>query len=401
MPKGSILGIDAANLLRGGGRTHLIELLRAADPASHGFREVVIWGRRSTLSLLDDRPWLRKVSPAWLDAGLGRRAAWQTLCLDREARAAGCDLLFIPGGSSTGRFRPSVLMSQNLLPFEPSEIRRYTLSARAAKLTALRFVQAWSFRRCDGLVFLTRYGQQVVARQVSNLPESVVIPHGLHQRFLAPPRPQLPISAYGAAKPLRLLYVSIVDQYKHQWQVVEAVARLRQRTGWPLALDLVGPAYPRSLKRLQRSIHQHDPDGGWLAYHGALPYDQLHAIYARSDLALWASSCETFGLILLEAMGAGLPVASSHHPVMREILGDGGLYFDPEQPESIAQSMEELIVSPALRARLAAAAFERAQQFTWQRCADATFSFLAAVCAAKGSKVGLPKAPFLPAETEV
>lgn len=385
-----VLGIDAANLLLGGGRTHLVELLRAAQPGRHGFSRVVAWGSPETLALLDDRPWLEKVAPPALSARLHRRAGWQHFALDRAARKAGCSLLFVPGGSYTGHFQPVVLMSQNLLPFEPRELLRFGASLRTAKLAVLRAVQSWSFQRCHGLIFLTDYAQQAVQRVVAQLPRSIVIPHGLSDRFRSAPRPQHPISTFSSEAPFRVLYVSIVDQYKHQWHVVDAVARLRRLTGWNLALDLVGPAYPQALPRLQRSIAAHDPQGHWLRYHGAVPYPELHAIYARSDLALWASSCETFGLILLEAMGAGLPVASSDSPPMREVLADTGLYFNPEDPQSIATTLQRLIASPELRASLAAAAHRRAQSFTWERCADATFAFLASVLRASERSQSAP-----------
>jgi glycosyltransferase involved in cell wall biosynthesis len=61
---------------------------------------------------------------------------------------------------------------------------------------------------------------------------------------------------------------------------------------------------------------------------------------------------------------------------MPEVLGDAGVYFDPEQPRDIARALRELIVSPQLRTELAWASNRRAQQFSWQRCADETFEFL-------------------------
>jgi len=379
--KDCVLGIDAANLLQGGGRTHLIELLRAADPQAHGFSRVVVWGSSQTLKLLEDRPWLCKLTPTALDGGLFQRAAWQMLVIDLAVRQQECDLLWVPGGSYVGGFRPVVLMSQNLLPFAPQELLRYGATPRTAKLAMLSFVQGWSFSRSNGVIFLTRHAQDVVQETVSTLPASVaVIPHGLSERFLEPPRPQLPIDAYRhPAEPFRILYVSIVDQYKHQWHVVEAVARLRRLSGWNLSLDLVGPAYPSALRRLQRTMRAQDPDSTWLSYLGPVPYDQLDIIYRRSQLALWASSCEAFGLILLEAMGAGLPVASSDSPPMREILAETGLYFDPEDFVSIGTTLQRLIAAPELRTSLAAAAFKRARSFSWQTCADATFAFLASV----------------------
>ena len=66
---------------------------------------------------------------------------------------------------------------------------------------------------------------------------------------------------------------------------------------------------------------------------------------------------------------------------MPEILGDAGIYFDPEQSVSIRQAITQLIASPSLRAEKAQAAFDRAQLHSWRRCAGETFEFLAKVAA--------------------
>ncbi len=81
--------------------------------------------------------------------------------------------------------------------------------------------------------------------------------------------------------------------------------------------------------------------------------------------------------ILTETMAAGLPVACSNRGPMPEILGDAGVYFDPEDPQSITTALQRLIASPELRTQLASASFAAAQQYTWRRCADETFHFLA------------------------
>jgi glycosyltransferase involved in cell wall biosynthesis len=144
-------------------------------------------------------------------------------------------------------------------------------------------------------------------------------------------------------------------------------------------LDLVGPAYPPALKRLNETIARVDADRRWVHYHGAVPFNELHHRYAQADLGLFASSCENMPNILLETMASGLPIACSSRGPMPEVLGDAGVYFDPEQPEEIARVLRELIESPQLRTELAHASYQRAQQFSWQRCADETFGFLVAV----------------------
>lgn len=175
-----------------------------------------------------------------------------------------------------------------------------------------------------------------------------------------------------------MLYVSIIDQYKHQWYVVEAVAALRKQ-GLPVVLDLVGPAYPPALQRLNAILDSVDAERRWVHYHGAIPHTELHAMYAEVDMGISASTCETFGMVLLEAMASGLPIACSSKQPMPEVVGETGVYFDPEQPEDIARALCELLESLHLRTKLAQAGYERAQQYSWGHCADRTFAFLADV----------------------
>ncbi|GDY20580.1 hypothetical protein LBMAG56_19260 [Verrucomicrobiota bacterium] len=66
---------------------------------------------------------------------------------------------------------------------------------------------------------------------------------------------------------------------------------------------------------------------------------------------------------------------------MPEMLGSGGVYFDPEQPADIANAMEKLLCCDKLRARNATTAYELAQAHSWKRCAGATFAFLARIVA--------------------
>jgi len=373
------IGIDATNLRGGGGVTHLVELLRAAQSTLHGIERVVVWGGTPTLKLLDYRPWLDKRTPPALDKGLLQRTLWQRYSLSQAARDAGCDVLFVPGGSYAGNFHPVVTMSRNLLPFEMSELLRYGWSLLTLKLLLLRLIQSRSFRKADGVIFLTEYARDVVLRVTGKLRgQTCIVPHGLNPRFNKVPKLQRDIAGYGDAQPYRVLYVSIIDQYKHQWHVVEAVAALRKQ-GFPIVLDLVGPAYPPALKRLNQTIDRLDFERRWVHYHGAIPFNELHLRYAEADLGLFASSCENMPNILLETMASSLPIACSSRGPMPGVLGQTGVFFNPEQPENIARALRELMVSPQTRTELARASYERVQEYSWLRCADETFKFLVGV----------------------
>ena len=379
-----ILGIDASNLRTGGGVTHLVELLRAARPQAHGFSRIIVWGGQRTLAQLEERPWLVRSPQPLLSRALPYRVLWQRFRLGRLARAAGCDLLFAPGGSVSSTFHPVITMSRNLLPFEWRELRRYGVSWLTLKWLLLRVIQARAFARADGLIFLTRYAHDVVTKAVPlATARTAIIPHGIGQRFARAPREQAAIGHYSGAQPFRILYVSIIDMYKHQWRAVEAMAKLRA-AGMPVLLELVGPAYAPALARLNEARARHDPQGQFVEYLGKVAYTELHTRYAAADLCLFASSCENMPNILLEAMASGLPIACSNRGPMPEVLGDAGAYFNPESTDDIARGVRELLDSPTLRARLAKTSFERVQRYSWQRCADETFTFLAAAAAVRG-----------------
>jgi len=388
------LGIDASNLRTGGGVTHIVELLEAARPQELGITKVVLWAGQQTLRQLPermDKPWLEYVHEPLLDRSLPARLYWQRVKLPRLARQH-CDCLFVPGGSFSGAFRPFVTMSRNMLPFESREWSRYGFSWMAAKMFLLRFSQSRSLRNADGVIFLTEYARSVVT-PMAGLPTAernaagrnnaqLVIPHGVHPRFFREPREQRLIAQFSPDRPFNLLYVSKVEPYKHQWRVVEAMGMLRQRK-LPVTLSLVGEAAcSASARRLKETIRKVDPHGEFIHQLGNVPHAKLPDFYHNADGFVFASSCENLPNILLEAMASGLPIACSDHGPMPEVLGPAGVYFNPECTAELAAAMQLLVEDRALRQYFAETAYERAQRYSWERCASETFSYLALTASA-------------------
>jgi len=381
------IGIDASNIRAGGGVTHLQQLLAAVLPDRHDVDRVVVYGGAVFLERLPEREWLRKVHVPLLDRALAFRTFWQQFILPGMLIRDACDLLYSPGGTLPFRLSlPGITMSQNMLPFEPKEIRRFGLgSPMWFKLKILRWVQSRSMRRADGLIFLTGYAKQHILKAIGPCRAAIAtIPHGIDERFFQPPRSARPIDAFSWRSPFRFLYVSIIDAYKHQWQVARAVWRLRQK-GLPVIVDFVGPANFRALELLIQTQKDLDPHGEFIFYKGAIRFEALHAAYHEADAFIFASSCENLPNILLEAMASGLPIASSNRGPMPEVLGDDGVYFNPELEKDIAKALETLVREAALREQIAHRAFLRAGQFSWQRCADETLAFITDIVKAKGN----------------
>lgn len=378
------LGIDASNIGPGGGLTHLSCLLGAAAPEKFRIRKIIVWGGKSTLAALPEMTWLEKAPVPTLDSGLPARVLWQQFALPGLVKQRNCALLFSPGGTIPAASPVPVLtMSQNLLPFEEAEYSRYPLlSLFRLKLALLKRAQSYSMRRAKGVIFLSAYARAAILPLLSGRGcRTAVIPHGLEQRFFCEPRPARPIDSCSAARPFRIIYVSAIDNYKHQAEAATAVAAIKAK-GLPVTLEFFGtPLRQPYVKELISVIRRLDPQGGFLLYKGGVDFKELHRVYRDADLFLFASSCENLPNILLEAMASGLPVACSDRGPMPEVLGEAGEYFNPEVPASIEAALMSLIADPRLRERLAAAAYARAGAYSWEKCAEETFAFIEALAA--------------------
>jgi len=365
------LAIDATNISSGGGLVHLKSLLANFDLTNSVFDQVCIWGSKKTLSTLEKKDWLRLFSNKHLDGNLWSRNIWKLLYFSRAVKAERCDLLFAPGGSYTGGFKSFVTMSQNMLPMEWNEMRRFGLSLMFFKLLALRFVQLKTFRKAHGLIFLTQYARDEVLKLAGNIKAtSTIIPHGINSYF----------RSTGGKSPaqdmtVNVIYVSIIDMYKHQWNVVKA-ARLLRDKGINVSITFVGPASPKAYRKFCAALEQYDPAGEFCHYVGNVGHEKLPDYYAAADICLFASTCENQPIILLEGMASGLPIVCSDKDPMPEILKDGGIYFDAESHESIACALEKLINSDELKNKLASTSVGIAKNYTWSKTAQATLNFL-------------------------
>jgi len=373
-----IIGIDASNIRFGGGITHLRELLAGVDRDVCSFDRVIVWGGKKTLDQLPDKEWLVKQHIPLLDGNLLKRLFWQKKLLTKYAKKS-CDILFVPGANYSGSYRPYVSMSQNLLPFDYKERARFGFSWTHLRYRLLELSQKKSFINANGVIFLTNTAQNVVESSTGKLPvASSIVPHGVLSVFLQKPREQKDISEYTKDNPFKLLYVSNINYYKHQWVVIEAISRLRER-GVPVSLDLVGPAYTSALSKLNDSIQKFDPDGDFVNFKGSVSYSSLPDIYKNSDAFVFASSCENLPNILLEAMASGLPIACSDSGPMPEVLGECGVYFNPEDAKQIEKSLYKLISDKKLRKKYAELAYNESLKYNWPRCAEQTFSFISEV----------------------
>jgi alpha-1,3-rhamnosyl/mannosyltransferase len=170
-----------------------------------------------------------------------------------------------------------------------------------------------------------------------------------------------------------LLHVGGLNRHKNVLGLLRAMRTIvaEQRD---VHLAIVGDTSRRgfwdNVEELRSFVADHPPLGRHVRFTGYLddaPLAELmNAAYALVFPSLW----EGFGLPAVEAMACGVPVLASRRGSLPEIVGEAGLYFEPDDPSSIAAVVLSLLRDPPLRAALAAKARRRSSEFTWDRAAE-------------------------------
>ena len=162
-----------------------------------------------------------------------------------------------------------------------------------------------------------------------------------------------------------ILCVARIDRQKNQMALVEALARDPR-----LTVRLVGPAtepdYLEALRARAAELGAADR----LSVAGSLPpgSPELAAEYRAADVFALPSRHEPFGIVVLEAWAAGLPVVASNVGGLGRLCAvhpGAALVFDPADPAALSAALARVLSAPALAASLAAAGRTAARDYDW------------------------------------
>jgi len=182
------------------------------------------------------------------------------------------------------------------------------------------------------------------------------------------PRPPAILRTPGGAGEPYLLYVGSNKPHKNLPRLVAAFARLAPEIAGRL---VIAGAWDDDYPQARDEARQRGLDRRVTFEHR--PSDQrLDELFANATAFVFPSLYEGFGLPVLEAMAAGLPVATSARGSLGEVAGDAALLFDPTSDEEMAAALSRLLCDEALRARLVAAGRARAALFPWSHTARDT-----------------------------
>lgn len=367
------VGIDASRNRSGGARAHLVGILSEVNPVNYGIKEVHLWAPDSLLNELENHSWLIKHSSKELQQSLIKQIWWQASKLSYEAKSVGCDIMFTTDASTFCRFKPMIVLSQDMLSYEHGAMKSYGYTKQRLRLLAILIIQNYAFRFSDGVIFLTEYASKVIQKSTGLLNRVKCIPHGVGLSFRLLQLNH--VWPNNSIEPIRCIYISNTEMYKHQWVVVQALSILRAH-GHNITLQLIGGGEGKAQKLLNESIKKFDPGASFVEVIDFISHNKVPEYLSKSNIFIFASSCENMPITLIEGMASGLPIACSDRGPMPEVLQDGGVYFNPEDYTSIVLAIEKIIYNHSLRKYISKRAKKLSNKYSWNRCADQTWEFI-------------------------
>lgn len=228
-----------------------------------------------------------------------------------------------------------------------------------AKRVFDRIAPELTLRRASRLIALTQYEARYLESLRVAADRITVIPNGVDRdAFLG-----LPVERPARDGVTALFVGRLYPRQKGLERLVEALARVPASAR--LRLRLVGEDWGGASLVRRRSAVRGIADRVTIV--GAVSRDALVREYAEADLLVLPSLFEPFGIVLLEAMAAGLPVVASRTGGVPEVVADGetGLLVEPGDPAGLASALSRLAEDRGLRIQMGARGRARSAAYSW------------------------------------
>jgi len=263
-----------------------------------------------------------------------------------------------------------------------------TFHAHGARLLGYNFGRPFStillkrwFRKLNGRIAVSKPAMDFAN---SHLPGFyTVIPNGVDLEHYSPD--VLPIDEFCDGK-VNILFVGRLEKRKGLNYLLEAYRQAKREVP-NSRLIVVGPG-----TRLRHKYEKHIMRSGIkdVVFVGYTGYDELPRYYKTADIFCTpATSGESFGIVLLEAMAIGIPIVASNIAGYASVLNHGveGLLVPPRDERSLAKALISLMTDESLRHQMGAKGRAKALDYSWQQIAQRVCNYYVKVLSQPATQV--------------
>ena len=304
---------------------------------------------------------------------LPSRRLWTHRTLAAEVVRRPPDILFVPA---------------HVIPFVWPTRRLPPAVVTIHDLGYLHFPYAHTWRQRQYLDWSTRWSARVAARVIAisrATADDLQVAYAIDRRKIdviyEATVPTEDMDAAASPLPAQLpgsyaLFIGTIQPRKNLVRLAQAYAQLVKSHAVPWDLVIAGGRGWLSDDVVRAIEDLTLPDRIHLL--GYVPQAQLPALLHGARLFCFVSLYEGFGLPILEAQAAGVPVMSANNSSLPEVAGDAAILVDPTDVDAIAEAMLRLSSDEALRQHLIAAGRANVTRFSWQKAARETLAVLIA-----------------------
>lgn len=364
--------INALSARWGGGQSYLLNMLKYLRE----YESIKIYLITNSAELTDETfEGVKIIRPNLYLNNIIFRTIWERYRLPGLLKELNADVLFCPGG--TVNTKPPgkckvVTIFRNMLIFDEVGRKKFGFGYMRFRLKILRRATVKSFKRADLVIYISEYAKRVVESVTGgNGGMAVVIPHGLDARFRTRNKKKMQAFELASADDY-FLYVSLVESYKSHIEVVQAYSIVCKKRNTAENLLLVGPDTSSYARRVKREIDRLGLNDKVIMT-GKIDYSDMHSLYCNAKANIFASTCENCPNIVLECLGSGRPLFLSNRDPMPEFGGDGAVYFDPSNPEELANLLLKYVDDENWAKSIGERAFTRSKLYDWSITARKTY----------------------------
>ncbi|MBB1093763.1 glycosyltransferase [Rhodopseudomonas palustris] len=237
-----------------------------------------------------------------------------------------------------------------------------------------------ALKRAGGLLAISEFSRQQGIDVLGIAPDRIInIAAGVDPRFqpLTIPNEQAAQlrQRYGLNGGI-VLYTSSFDQRKNQARLIQAFAQLPAPLLNQYQLVIVGNGWEGIYNELYQVATRAGLNRKQVIFTGRITDADLLALYNLTDVFVFPSLSEGYGLPVLEAMACGIPTIASNTTSIPEVVGRDDALFDPFDISSINAKLHQALTDHGFRNELREHGLIQSRQFTWKASATRALEFL-------------------------
>ncbi len=359
------LVIDASRIRSGGAIIYIKNFIKYLDNKEINAKKIVLFSYNSLLKRISNKPFLIKKNHFFLEKNILFQIFWQRFLLPIYLKKNKIDILFTTDSSSFCNFNSSIILNQDLLSFDKEYMKNIPFTFYKIRLFLIRYIQIKAMNNSKQIIFLSNYCKNIISNFIKKKNNSNVIYHGVDNKILKFKKKLKNLSwNFKKIKKIKLIYVSPLFDYKNHYIVAKSYEMLKKKY-MNLDIKFVG-SYDNNLK-LFNNIINNFPSISKYDFVGQLNHEEVMRYVHKSDIFVFASSTEAFGITLLEGMALGMPIICSSKSSLPEILKDGGLYFNPKNHVMLSRQIEKFIHNIKLRKKMSIKSNNISLNYSWKK----------------------------------